>query len=868
MAVLTDILVWSADRVVWQRDALRRIVTQRSLTEQDVEELCRICLAQRDVTNPENPAPDPNPLATEHLPSNGEQVNRVQLIGLRDIQGVNALAADQQMSFKLDGLTIVFGDNGSGKSGYARILRSLCHARHRDDRILQDVFANGDQPTPSATVDYSVAGSDRSETWQEGQNPPVELGQVSFFDADCAAVHVSEANELAFTPFGLDVLPKLAKVCGQVSESIDVLVHEQERNVPTSLVNPQAADGTEVRTMLNNLDKDSDIETFRRLAGLSQTESQRIVELREALGADPAARARELRNTVTRLRRLLSNIQRAADALSAEVVGEIQCKLQDVITKKTAARVAAEQAFGEQPLSGVGEEVWQELWEAARNYSQQKAYPDQEFPFTEEDARCVLCQQPLTPDAQGRLTAFETFIKAETQQAAEQAEAELSQALVEIQNLTVGHKAFLEFLPDLPEDQNTLKQSIRRFHGLAWKIRRAVLNSCKDSLWTAPYALPTSPLPELNDVIQTILRRAEELEQAATGDERLTLTNEQNELLARQWLADILDDVEVEISRKKMLDALNNAISDTVTTGITRKSSDLADTYVTDVLRDRLAAEIKILGAAYLRVEFDSPGGRLGQKRFKISLQGAQESIEVSHVLSEGEFRCIALAGFLAELSTEQSSSGIILDDPVCSLDHQWRRKVAYRLVQLASERQVIVFTHDIVFLVDIVEYCKAQNIPIRQSYLLRGPNQAGECLDGVPWVAMKVSRRIRRLRDWFQTAETTHRQQGPEAYEPEARRIYGRLREAWERAVEEVLLNGVVIRFDRAIHTQQLNRLNDITDEDIQMINEGMTKSSRFLEGHDEAGAVADPVPSPDELRQDINNLETWVGQVHQRRH
>lgn len=865
MAVLTDILAWSADRAAWQRDALRRIVTQRSLTEQDVEELCRICLAQRDVTDPEDPAPDPNPLATENLPSNGEQVNRVQLIGLRNIQGVNALAADQQMSFELDGFTIVFGYNGSGKSGYARILRSLCHARHSGDRILQDVFADGDQPTPSATVDYSVAGSGRSETWQEGQNPPVELGQVSFFDADCAAVHVSEANELAFTPFGLDVLPKLAKVCGQVSESIAVLVREQERNVPTSLVNPQAADGTEVRTMLNNLDKDSDIEAFQRLAGLSQTESQRIVELREALGADPAARARELWKTVTRLRRLLSNIQWASDALSAEVVGEIEYKLQDVITKKTTARVAAEQAFGEQPLSGVGEEIWQELWEAARNYSQQKGYPDQEFPFTENDALCVLCQQPLTPDAQERLTAFETFIKAETQQAAEQAEAELSQALAGIQNLTVGHKAFLEFLPDLPEDQNTLKQSIRRFHGLAWKIRRAVLNSCRDLLWTAPYALPTSPLPELNDLTQTMLRRAEELEQAATGDERLTLTNEQDELLARQWLAGILDDVEAEIARKKLLGTLNNAISDTVTRGITLKSSELADTYVTDVLRGMLTAEIENLGAEYLRVEFDSPGGRLGQKRFKISLQGAPESTEVRHVLSEGEFRCIALAGFLAELSTEQSGSALIFDDPVCSLDHRWRRKLASRLVQLASERQVIVFTHDIVFLTNLVGYCTAQGTQLRQSYLYRGSAQPGECIDGVPWAAMKVRRRIGQLKSWLQAAETIHRRQGSEAYESEARRIYGRLRDTWECAVEEVLLNGVVARFDHAIHTQQLNGLADITDDDIRTIGEGMTKSSRFV--HDEAGAVADPVPSPAELRQDINNLETWVGQVRQRR-
>jgi hypothetical protein len=283
------------------------------------------------------------------------------------------------------------------------------------------------------------------------------------------------------------------------------------------------------------------------------------------------------------------------------------------------------------------------------------------------------------------------------------------------------------------------------------------------------------------------------------------------------------------------------------------------------VLRERLATEIRTLGATYLPVELDSPGARLGQKRFKISLHGAPDNTQVRHVLSEGEFRCIALAGFLAELSTEQSGSALIFDDPVCSLDDQWRRKVAYRLVQLASERQVIVFTHDIVFLTYLVGYCEAQGIQPRQSYLHRGPSQPGECIDGVPWEAMKVSKRIGLLKNWLQAAEATYGRQGRDAYEPEARRIYERLREAWEHAVEEVLLNGVVIRFSREIHTQQLNTLTDITEDDIRTINHGMTKASQFL--HDQAAAAAEPVPGPDELRSDVNSLETWVSQVRQRR-
>jgi len=867
MAVLTDLLEWSAGRPAWQRDALRRIITQENLAEEDVAELLAICLADHGMSDPEIPVPAPQPLAAEHLPPSENIDERVQLIGIREVEGVNALAAGQQIHFQPDSMTIVFGYNGSGKSGYARILRALCHARYRGDRILQNAFANNDQPTPSATVDFRVGNVDRTEIWQQGLFPPSNLGRVSFFDADCAAVHVDDANELAFTPFGLDVLPKLVTVCQQIHESIDRLIQEQERNRPISLVNPGAAEGTEIRAILEQLNEDSDLDDFRLLSLLSEHELNRIVELREALGVDPATRARDLQNTITRLRRLQQNLQDVANALSPDSIEVIRLKLQDLITKKAAAKTAAEEAFTGQPLSGVGEEVWQQLWEAARNYSQKQAYPGQEFPFTGDDSRCVLCQQPLDRDARERLVAFEKFIKAETQQAAEQAEVVLVQALESIKQLVSGLAAYRDYLSDLPEDEHELRRSIRRFFRVAWKVRQKILQSCVDMQWHTPCDFTPTPAPELEAKIEGMLRRTEELERAATTEERQTLLDEQNRLLARQWLGSILDDVETEIARRKNLAILNRAISDTVTTGITRKNGELTNTYVTDILRNRFIEEIRSLGAEYLQVGLEAPGGRLGQQRFRVVLQGTQDNTLVRNILSEGEFRCIALAGFLAELSTEQSGSALIFDDPVSSLDHQWRRKVAYRLVQLAAERQVIIFTHDIVFLADLVGYSTRQGIPLRQSYLYRGPDQPGECIDGLPWAAMKVRDRIGRLRDWLQTAEATFRRQGIEAYEPEARRIYGLLRETWERAVEELLLNGVVIRFDHAIHTQQLRRLSDITDADIQTINDAMTKSSRFLEGHDEAQAVADPVPGPDELRQDITDLENWVIQIRPRR-
>ena len=71
----------------------------------------------------------------------------------------------------------------------------------------------------------------------------------------------------------------------------------------------------------------------------------------------------------------------------------------------------------------------------------------------------------------------------------------------------------------------------------------------------------------------------------------------------------------------------------------------------------------------------------------------------VDSVLSDGEKRAVALADFITEASLDQSCTGIIVDDPVTSLDLSARQLIAHKLAELARSRQVVVFTHDLAFL-------------------------------------------------------------------------------------------------------------------------------------------------------------------------
>lgn len=462
---------------------------------------------------------------------------------------------------------------------------------------------------------------------------------------------------------------------------------------------------------------------------------------------------------------------------------------------------------------------------------------------------------------------FEEFLKSSVKQDLEKARAEFKEQQQLLENLIIANQVIQEAIEELRIEEEPLAKSVDNCINEAQRIRAQALKALKEN---KPKPIRLLNYKQYSERVigeaQALRARAEHLirkRDKVTGE---TLLKELKELEARENLGRDLKIVIEEIERKKKLAAYELCIQDTSTHGITRKSTEITTLTVTQQLSKTFKNELEKLGFAHLEVELRPVGGTRGTLYHKLVLKRA-ESVDLPRVVSEGEARTLSIAAFFAELSTASDNSAILFDDPVSSLDHEWRDNVARRLAEESKIRQVVIFTHDIVFLLALVRYAEEYGVNCEHQYVKRELRESGIALPELPWVAMKVKERIGKLKNMWQKADKVFRTDTREAYEYEAKRIYGLMREAWERGLEEVLLGGVVERFRPSIQTIQAKKLSDISEKDCQDLEEGISKCSRWLLGHDKAPAESVNVPEPKEVMNDIECLDGWVKNINKRR-
>jgi len=868
MRLYKEILQWSESSLpLWQQDALRRLFQQEGqLSQTDYDQLYLMIKSSQGLCDLEEHGLEPEPLSATHLPTSLEKGESLTITSVKYLKNVNKIQPDQELSFNPEGMTIIYGGNGSGKSGYARVMKRACRARDQKEPILANV--NDPEHTsgaPEAT--FTVIHNDQPTTllWKYDADPPELLSTISVFDSHCARSYITSEEEVAYLPAGLDMLEALAYV----------VLPEMTRRLECEIANcnldrsplRHLEGQTAVGEAISKLDHQTDKAAVAALGTFDEGRAARAKDIAKVLREpDPLKKAQELEILVSRLKVLVNEISEDNRLVSDQIISDYEkLSVSAAASQKALEESAAALRSGESLLPGTGGDTWEAMFIASRKYFTEEAYPGRDFSHLDNDAVCPLCQQSLGSAAE-RLARFEAFVQDDIAKTAQQNKAQLETKLKSLKEIKLCSWFDATVYEELEHLRTGLGEICKAYSASLQDRKKWILNALTVNSWENIPSLERDPTSDIRSLAATLLCDARTAKKAANKELRQQLENEQKELDACKGLSACIPAVCSLIDNLKLSHALTECKTQTRTGNISRKSRDLGNLLVSDTLSEEMDKEFARLGVGTIKTKV-KPRNDHGKILHQLVLD-VPGTRNIYEVLSEGERRAIALGSFLAELSLGNHSGGIVFDDPVSSLDH-WRRKwFAKRLAKESLERQVIVFTHEVVFLRQLQQECDLVSAPPLLITLEHPRNYAGVVREGLPWQFKKYTARIDHLEKECRKLDRLGWPDYPDQeQQAHIRYLYDLLRPTIERVVQDVVLNSTVRRFVEYIDVGRLKEVAGLTRDEVNEILRLMKRCHDNISAHDPSASADEPPPGPKDILNDIAALKVVIQKIRDRR-
>lgn len=836
---------WSGGLADWQKLLIATAVRSGVIPDAVIEQAYRILLVEHGlVQKPDIAFEIPSSITgREHA-----GVARRRLHRIHTPVGVNRLPSTAELTFA-DGLTVIYGGNGVGKSGFARVLSNACFSRQRHP-IYPDVFDDAAPDSSTALIDLvDEKGAIATVTFDvNSEHPELKRGFV-VFDSAVAMRHLTDTGPFGFTPTGFDVFPEMARAYTalQTKLAADIQAKKRENALAKAFIGPE----TPASRAATTLSQTTNIDGLRTLAIFGVDQQARIEQLQSQ--ADqlrvqaPDAAIKRLSDAKPQLLLLKQALADARAALSEETL-EADARLRQSLVAAASefARAGATQ-FQHDKIAGIGTLAWERMIASA-----DELRPQQHEHYPAEGDVCLLCQQPLGEDARslfGLYAAFSSGDSKATLQAAERGVQARRQHLESI-SLALADEGSVanSFLSEThPAILTTITEGVAAIRAL----QASVLAAFSGTGSTVAAVALADFSETLDGVIQTVEQDLLRLRQSDVPSALAAIEKERVELRHREVLSQNLEtaisyvhDLQwIARAESKARPALNPR-------HLTEKQGELFSSVIAKNYRDGLARECDALSCnvpVQLRTQ-----GRQGQTIRSLSI--ADRSPD--DVLSEGEQRAVALADFLTEVGLNDDNVGIILDDPVTSLDHERKELIAKRLVAAAGSKQVVVFTHDMVFFAKLSDAADKSNTDITTHWMQRsGDNKPGlVSLNDGPTTTPQY-----RRTDFAEQTLAKAKAASGSARETLVRQGAGQLRRTVEEVIPQFLFKEVVRRWtDRVIVTalKRINWDNALADETVEIFE----ACSAIMEGHSHTEAGTEAPPTPDKLEELIGRTKEVI--------
>ena len=842
MDVQDEIRSWLLGQQEWFQEAADRLINNGPLTTTDLSDLVAL------LKTPEGQK------VTKHrtfasLMQPSLIVEELSLKRIEGVYGIENLGPRQPLDFGTGNLTVIYGHNGSGKSSYTRVLKKVS-GKPRAVDLKANVFLQPPQER-KCQITYQLNGVTSTTEWHVGSAPIEELKAIDIFDSDEANHYLSAESTATYIPSIVGLFERLAAEIEKIRALLDAEQAKLISSLPTLPPIYQQCEIANTYKVLSNATQT----TIAAITNWTAEQEQQLKDLDERLKAqDPIALARQKRATKAEVQQLITKLTQTSREYGIDNLEAIRALRKSAIEKRNIAIESGKVQAS--VLDGIGTPTWRAMWEAAREFSA-IPYPSSQFPVT-VDARCILCQQELTTEAQQRLTDFETFVNTKLEGDAKTAETLYQSALKQLPSaITEQQVHTLCIATGLSDD----------WKNYLWKTWQHTSQSLL-ALQSHENTQRAQPVEDLKENLANLVTYRDSLEAQAIQHEldaqkfdRVKASNEKLGLEAKKWVAEQKGAIETEVERFKKHAAYDTWKALTGSRPVSLKSAEITQKVVTEAYVARFNRELQSLGAPRIQVELVKTRTQNARVLHQLRLKGVQND-KPQNILSEGERRIISLAAFLADVSDKPGAAPFVFDDPISSLDNDFEWHVACRLVELAKSRQVLVLTHRLSLYGALEDVAKKAGEAWKDTHYHPMCIEAYAGIAGHPAAQDVWNANTKKANNILLTRLDAARKAGEAgggvAYRALAQGVCSDFRKLVERSVEEDLLNKVVLRHRRSVTTDsRLNGVRQISVEDCKLIDDLMTKYSCYE--HSQSTEVPAIIPEEPELRADIESLKTW---------
>ncbi|MGB7217329.1 MAG: AAA family ATPase [Vicinamibacterales bacterium] len=778
---------------------------------------------------------------------NGENVQVLQLIRLGDVDGVNALCGGQEVIFS-PRLTVLFGENAAGKSGYVRVLKRLAAVRSPEE-VLPNLLAGGGPKPQKASIEYKLDDKEDTHEWK-GEAGVSPFTRITVFDTKAVAVHLDEDLTYIYTPRDL----ALFRIAHDAIEDVKQRLDEQRKKVlPQG--NPFVSlfmRGTSVYSKIETLGPQTDLQELKRLAMVPEEEVTQLPDLRGKVEA-LKSQSGELR--LQAAKGDLSLFERAGTVSAALEAFDWSAYNQQVAAVETARQKhedATVNAFKGLAIPGVLSAEWRRFVEAGEGYirsSTPSGYPA-------EGASCTYCNQPLQAAAVSLIQKYRDFTNNQLKQDVTNAQATVESLARSIVKLAITDVS-ADFSNRIAAMSGTVPPAFaqaEQFFQVATPIQERLRKD--ESASSAESELVSTLSVTVTPLMRDGAARAEELINTLTAEaferERLLggYSGQLASLEARLKLRELIVQVEEYVNNAKWASSAERVsgtfggLSRSLTVVSKTASEDLVNQDFERLFQD----ECRALRAPQVKLEFP---GRDAQPKRRKSLVPRHA---LSEILSEGEQKVIALADFLAEAGMPQTNAPVIFDDPVNSLDYKRLQYVVDRIVQLSAERQVIVFTHNIWFTAEALNRFE-KNPGDCKYYEVSSEDKVPGKVEALLHPKWDTPKEIgKQVNSRIQMAE----KQTGVMREDLIRGAWGQIRSWCETFIEKEVLADVTARYRPHVRMTSLpNIKTELLKETISLVLPIFEKACRITEAHSQPLETLCVKPALDELKEDWATLQ-----------